>query len=62
MFQPFGRQETARLTMGQALVKFLQAQHTEYDGEVQRFIPCYLGDLRTRQRQRLEPGALGIRR
>jgi len=34
IFQPFARQETARLTMGQALIKFLGAQYTEYDGEV----------------------------
>ena len=37
-FQPFTKQETVRLTMGQALVKFLQAQYSEYDGEEQRFI------------------------
>lgn len=43
IFQPFARQETARLTMGQALIKFLQAQYTEYDGEVQRFIPAIWG-------------------
>jgi len=43
MFQPFGNQETIRLTMGQALVKFLQVQYTEYDGEEQRFIPAIWG-------------------
>ncbi len=43
MFQPFGRQETLRLTMGQALIKFLQMQYSEYDGEVQRFIPAIWG-------------------
>ena len=43
IFQPFARQETLRLTMGQALIKFLQAQYTEYDGEVQRFIPAIWG-------------------
>ena len=43
MFQPFGRQETLRLTMGQALIKFLQMQYTEYDGEIQRFIPAIWG-------------------
>jgi len=43
MFQPFGRQETVRLTMGQALIKFLQRQYTEYDGELQRFIPAIWG-------------------
>ena len=43
MFQPFTRQDTIRLTMGQALVKFLQVQYTEYDGEQQRFIPAIWG-------------------
>ena len=43
MFQPFTRQDTIRLTMGQALVKFLQVQYTEYDGEQQRFIPAVWG-------------------
>ncbi len=43
MFQPFGTQETVRLTMGQALIKFLQMQYTEYDGEIQRFIPAIWG-------------------
>lgn len=43
MFQPFGTQETLRLTMGQALIKFLQMQYTEYDGEIQRFIPAIWG-------------------
>lgn len=42
-FQPFKQQETIRLTMSQALVKFLQAQYTEYDGEEQRFIPAIWG-------------------
>lgn len=43
MFRPFLRQETQRLTMGQALIKFLQMQYTEYDGEEQRFIPAIWG-------------------
>ena len=43
MFRPFARQETLRLTMGQALIKFLKAQFTEYDGEIQRFIPAIWG-------------------
>ena len=60
MFQPFGRQKTVRLTMGQALIKFLQMQYTEYDGEIAAFHSRHLGDFRPRQRQRLEPGALGI--
>ena len=43
MFRPFTRQDTVRLTMGQALIKFLQVQYTEYDGEQQRFIPAIWG-------------------
>lgn len=43
MFRPFTRQDTVRLTMGQALIKFLQMQYTEYDGEQQRFIPAIWG-------------------
>ncbi len=43
IFRPFARQETVRLTMAQALIKFLGAQFTEYDGEVQRFIPAIWG-------------------
>lgn len=43
MFRSFVRQETLRLTMGQALIKFLQVQYTEYDGEIQRFIPAIWG-------------------
>ena len=43
MFQPFTRQDTIRLTMGQALIKFLQVQYTEYDGKQQRFIPAVWG-------------------
>lgn len=43
MFRPFARQETLRLTMGQALIKFLQMQYSEYDGEIQRLIPAIWG-------------------
>ena len=43
MFKPFTSQETIRLTMGQALIKFLQTQFTEYDGDKQRFIPAIWG-------------------
>ena len=42
-FKPFLNQETIRLTMGQALIKFLQVQYTEFDGEEQRFIPAIWG-------------------
>ena len=34
----YAAQETVRLTLGQALVKFLQAQYSERDGVEQRFI------------------------
>jgi 3D-(3,5/4)-trihydroxycyclohexane-1,2-dione acylhydrolase (decyclizing) len=34
---------TVRLTMAQALVRFLQAQHSERDGRVQRAIPAIWG-------------------
>ncbi|MGB7340945.1 MAG: 3D-(3,5/4)-trihydroxycyclohexane-1,2-dione acylhydrolase (decyclizing) [Phototrophicaceae bacterium] len=37
-FKPFSQQETIRLTMSQALIQFLKAQYSEYDGEEQRFI------------------------
>ena len=43
IFQPFRRQDTVRLTMGQALIRFLQVQYSEYDGEIQRFIPAIWG-------------------
>jgi 3D-(3,5/4)-trihydroxycyclohexane-1,2-dione acylhydrolase (decyclizing) len=38
-----GSRETVRLTMGQALVRFLQAQYSERDGRVQRLIPAMFG-------------------
>ena len=34
---------TVRLTVGQALVRFLAAQHSERDGQVQRLIPGCFG-------------------
>lgn len=37
------RVETVRLTVGQALVKWLQAQHSERDGQVQRAVPAIFG-------------------
>ena len=36
-------QQTIRLTMAQALVKYLQVQYTERDGEVRRLIPGMFG-------------------
>jgi 3D-(3,5/4)-trihydroxycyclohexane-1,2-dione acylhydrolase (decyclizing) len=38
-----GTQKTVRLTMGQALVQYLQAQHSERDGATQRLIPAVFG-------------------
>jgi 3D-(3,5/4)-trihydroxycyclohexane-1,2-dione acylhydrolase (decyclizing) len=38
-----GRRTTVCLTMGQALVQYLQAQHSERDGKTQRLIPAALG-------------------
>src|SRR5580704_1913615 len=38
-----GKQNTVRLTMAQALVQYLQAQHSERDGKAQRLIPGMFG-------------------
>src|SRR5689334_22612784 len=38
-----GTRTTVRLTMGQALVQFIQAQHSERDGKTQRLIPAAFG-------------------
>src|ERR1700730_7799670 len=38
-----GSQKTIRLTMGQALVQYLQAHHSERDGATQRLIPGVFG-------------------
>jgi 3D-(3,5/4)-trihydroxycyclohexane-1,2-dione acylhydrolase (decyclizing) len=48
----FPGNETIRLTMAQAVVKFLQAQHSECDGNIRRLIPAMFGYLRPRQRVR----------
>jgi 3D-(3,5/4)-trihydroxycyclohexane-1,2-dione acylhydrolase (decyclizing) len=40
---PSPHQETVRLTMAQAVVKFLQAQHSERDGKTRRLIPAMFG-------------------
>lgn len=37
------RQETTRLTMAQALVKYLQAQFSERDGKTRRLVPALFG-------------------
>ena len=34
----YSSEKKQRLTMSQAIVKYLQAQYSEYDGEQQRFI------------------------
>jgi 3D-(3,5/4)-trihydroxycyclohexane-1,2-dione acylhydrolase (decyclizing) len=38
-----GHQKTIRLTMAQALVKYLQVQHSERDGKRRRLIPAVFG-------------------
>lgn len=38
MYTTYDSHETVRLTMAQALVRFINAQHSEFDGERQRFI------------------------
>src|SRR5207244_8443329 len=38
-----GRKSTQRLTMAQALVKYLQVQYSERDGETRRLIPGIFG-------------------
>ena len=35
--------ETIRLTMAQALVKYLQVQYSERDGSIRRLIPAIFG-------------------
>ncbi len=37
------RQDTIRLTMAQAVVRYLQAQYSERDGESRRLIPAMFG-------------------
>ena len=48
--------KSVRLTTAQALVRYLQVQHSERDGNVQRAIPAHLRDLRPRERARPRPG------
>ncbi|MBC7813160.1 MAG: 3D-(3,5/4)-trihydroxycyclohexane-1,2-dione acylhydrolase (decyclizing) [Burkholderiales bacterium] len=43
MYRPFLSQETIRLTLSQAIVKFLQVQYSEFDGQQRRFIPGIWG-------------------
>ncbi len=40
-------QETTRLTLSQAIVKYLQAQYSERDGVERRFIQAFGGSLDT---------------
>ena len=54
---------TIRLTMAQAVARFLTAQKTEIDGEIAAALRRRLGDLRPRQRRRHGRGAArGARR
>ena len=48
---------TVRLTVAQALVRFLASQSAERDGAEQRLIPGLLRHLRARQRGGRRPGA-----
>ena len=50
--------KTIRLTMAQALTRFLARQMTEIDGETAAALRRRLGDLRPRQRRRHRRGAL----
>jgi 3D-(3,5/4)-trihydroxycyclohexane-1,2-dione acylhydrolase (decyclizing) len=43
MMSGSGREATVRLTMGQALVKYLEAQQSERDGESRRLVPAIFG-------------------
>ncbi len=51
------RREMMRLTMAQALVRFLSAQLSERDGRRQRVLRRRVRHLRPRQRRRHRPGA-----
>ena len=48
--------ETIRLTVAQALVKFLGAQYSESDGVEQKAFRRLLRDLRSWKRRRYRPG------
>jgi 3D-(3,5/4)-trihydroxycyclohexane-1,2-dione acylhydrolase (decyclizing) len=43
MSTPSPQRDTVRLTMAQALVKYLQVQHSERDGKTRRLIPAMFG-------------------
>ena len=53
--------DTIRLTMAQAVVKYLQAQYSERDGKSRRLDPGDVRHLRPRQRLRHGAGARGMR-
>ena len=53
---------TERLTVAQALVRFLAAQHVERDGVERPFFAGVLRHLRARQRSGDRPGAAAVRR
>lgn len=40
---PIHNQKTIRLTMAQAVVKYLQVQYSERDGHTRRLIPAIFG-------------------
>ena len=50
-----------RLTVAQAIVRFLTAQYSERDGVAHRLLRGLLRHLRPRQRRRSRPGAAGSR-
>ena len=51
-----------RLTMAQALVRYIAAQYVERDGVEQPFFAGVLGHFRSRQRRRDRAGASAVRR
>ena len=51
----------SRLTVAQALVRFLAVQETERDGRRERLFAGCFGHLRPRQRRRAGPGAAPVR-
>ena len=53
-------EQKERLTLSQAIVKYLQAQYSAYDGVEQRFIQGNLGNLWAWECVRVEPGTCGV--
>ena len=54
-------QDTIRLTLSQAIVKYLQTQYSERDGVQRRFIQGVWGILGHGNVSGLEPGARRVR-